>query len=233
MVVIVGAGYSGLLCAKKFKDRGLKARVFDFREPGGELLVFTRIPEFREHYGRFIDEMNSALSEIEVERGCVVSVNPIKVLTPKGIEIIKDSAVIATGAVDCNPWTYGKRPPGVFSPETAIKLIAYGYSIGRKILLAGEDKILDLLEVALSKNCEVERTKATEVYVEGDRRVDSVEADGEKFKCDTLILFRGRKSFNPRNLQGDLVGNAVVKGYDYSLVKKSVEDFINLKYRGN
>jgi hypothetical protein len=233
MVVIVGAGYSGLLCAKKLKDRGVNAKVFDFREPGGELLVFARIPEFREHYGKFIDEMNSALSEIEVEKGCVVSTNPIKVLTPKGIEIINDSAIIATGAVDCNPWTYGKRPPGVFSLENAIKLIAYGYCIGRKILLAGEDKILDLLETVLGRNCEVERTKATEVYVEGERRVESVEAGGEKFKCDTLILFRGRKSFNPKNLQGDFVGNAVVKGYDYSLVKKSVEDFINLKYRSN
>ncbi len=233
MVVIVGAGYSGLLCAKKLKERGLKVRVFDFREPGGELLIFNKIVEFREHYGKFIDEMNSAISEIEVEKGCVVSANPIKVLTPKGIEIINDSAVIATGAVDCNPWTYGKRPPGVFSPETAIKLIAYGYSIGRKILLAGEDKILDLLEEVLCKKYEVERTNSTEVYVDGDKRVQSVEASGEEFKCDTLILFRGRKTFNPKNLQGELVGNALVKGYDYSLVKKSVEDFINFKYRGN
>jgi thioredoxin reductase len=230
MVVIVGAGYSGLLCAKRLKERGVKVRVFDFREPGGELLVFTKIPEFREHYGKFIDEMNSAISEVEVERGCVVSANPVKVLTPRGIEIINDSAVIAAGAVDCNPWTYGKRPPGVFSPETAIKLIAYGYSIGRRILLAGEDKVLDLLETVLGRKCEVERTESTEVYVEGDKRVQSVEADGEEFKCDTLILFRGRKTFNPKNLQGELIGNAIVKGYDYSSVKKSVEDYINLKY---
>lgn len=233
MVVIVGAGYSGLLCAKKLTDAGLKLRIFDFREPGGELLTFSKISELREHYREFIDEMNSAMSEITVEKGCVVSTNPIKVLTSKGVQIINDSAIIATGAVDCSPWTYGKRPAGIFSPETAIKLISDGYKIGSKILLAGEDKILDLLEKVLCRHYDVERTKSTEIYVEGDKRVESVKAGGEKFKCDTLILFRGRKIFNPKNLEGEVVGNAMVRSYDYSLIKKSVGDFVNLKYRGD
>lgn len=231
MVVIVGAGYSGLICAKKLTDAGLKVRIFDFGKPGGELSTFSKIPELREHYEEFIDEMSSAMSEVDVEKGCVISTNPIKVLTSKGMQVINDSAIIATGAVDRNPWTYGKRPAGIFSPETAIKLISYGYKIGSKILLAGEDKILDILEKVLCVDYDVERTKSTEVYVEGNKRVESVEADGEKFKCDTLILFRGRRTFNPKNLSGEVVGNALVCSYDYSLVKKNVEDFVNLKYR--
>jgi len=232
MVVIVGAGYSGILCAKMLAELGIKVRIFDFREPGGELLSFAKIPEFREHYGRFLEEMGSEMEEIKVEKGCVVSTNPVRVLTSVGVQVLSEPAVIATGAVDCSPWVYGKRPAGIFSPETAIKLIASGYRIGKKILLAGEDRILDLLEAVLSKECEVERTKSTEVYVHGDKRIELVEAEGSEFKCDTLILFRGRRMFNPRNLQGDVIGNALVRGYDYSAVRKSVEDFINLKYRG-
>lgn len=231
MVVIAGAGYSGLLCAKKLIELGYSVRIFDYKAPGGELVVFSKIPELKEHYGTFINEMKSALDDLRVEKGCVVATNPVKVLTPKGVEIINDKAIIATGAVDCNPWVFGKRPAGIFSPETAIKLIAEGYKIGAKFLLAGQSEILDLLEAVLLKDFEVERTKSTDVYVHGRKRVEKVEAEGREFKCDTLILFRGRKAFNPRNLHGDLVGNAVVCGYDYSAVRKNVEEFINLKYR--
>ncbi|MEM0330216.1 MAG: FAD/NAD(P)-binding oxidoreductase [Archaeoglobaceae archaeon] len=231
MVVIAGAGYSGILCAKKLLDLGFSVRIFDYKEPGGELAVFSKIPEFKEHYESFINEMKSALGYLKVEKGCVVSTNPVKVLTPKGVEIINDKVIIATGAVDCNPWVFGKRPPGIFSPETAIKLIAEGYKIGTKFLLAGQSEVLNLLELVLSKDFEVERTRSAEVYVHGDKRVEKVEAEGREFRCDTLILFRGRKTFNPKSLIGDLVGNAVVCGYDYSAVRKNVEEFINLKYR--
>lgn len=232
MVVIVGAGYSGLLCARKLINLGYSVRIFDFKAPGGELAVFSKIPELKEHYESFINEMKLALEDLRVEKGCVVATNPLKILTPKGVEIINDKAIIATGAVDFNPWVFGKRPAGIFSPETAIKLIADGYKIGTRFLLAGQGEILDLLEVILSKDFEVERTISTEVYVHGSKRVERVEAEGREFRCDTLILFRGRKPFNPRNLLGDLVGNAVVCGYDYSAVRKNVEEFINLKYRG-
>ncbi|MCS7130465.1 MAG: hypothetical protein NZ872_03495 [Archaeoglobaceae archaeon] len=231
MVLIAGAGYSGLLCAKKLLDLGYSVRIFDFKKTGGELAVFNRIPEFREHYGSFIEEMKSILNEVKVEKGCVISTNPIRILKPNGIEFVSDEAIIATGAVDCSPWVFGKRPAGIFSPETVIKLIADGYKIGKSFLLAGESVALDLLEKVLSKNFEVEKVKSIEVYVYGDKRVERVEVNGEEFKCDALILFRGRKTFNPKNLQGDLIGNAVVCDYDYSAVRKNVEEFINLKYR--
>ncbi|MEM0203948.1 MAG: FAD-dependent oxidoreductase [Archaeoglobaceae archaeon] len=226
MVVIVGAGYSGLICARNLIDLGYSVRLFDFKKAGGELAILSKIPELKEHYGSFIDEMNSALEGLNVEKGCVISTNPVKILTPKGVEIVEDKAIIATGAVDRNPWVLGKRPAGIFSPETAIKLISEGYKIGNSFLIAGNDEVLELLATHLSKNHRVERVKSTEVYVHGSQRVEKVEVEGEEFKCDTLILFRGRKTFNPRNLLGDLVGNAVVCGYDYSLVRKNVREFI-------
>ncbi|MCX8172158.1 MAG: hypothetical protein N3D09_00900 [Archaeoglobaceae archaeon] len=232
MVVIVGAGYSGILCAEKLISIGYNVRIFDFKKPGGELAIFEKISELKENYSRFIEEMRAAIDGVKVEKGCVISTNPIKVLKPGGVEIINDRAIIATGAVDRNPWVFGKRPAGIFSPETAIKLISDGYKIGKKFLLAGEDKILDLLDSVLSKNFEVERIKSTDVFVCGEKRVEKVYSEGVEFKCDTLILFRGRKTFNPRNLSGEFVGNAVVCGYDYFLIKKSVEELINLKYRG-
>lgn len=227
MVVIVGAGYSGLICAKNLIDLGYKVRIFEFKKIGGELAVFGKIPELEAHYESFISEMTSALEEVKVEKGCVVSTNPIKVLTPSGIELLEEKAIIATGAVDRNPWVLGKRPAGIFSPETAIKLISEGYRVGNSFLIAGDCEILDLLASHLSKNHEVERVRSTEVYVYGNKRVEKVEVEGEEFKCDTLILFRGRKTFNPKKLVGYLVGNAVVCGYDYSLVRKNVKEFVS------
>ncbi len=229
MVVIVGAGYSGLICAKRLAELGYNLRIFDFKKPGGELAIFGKIPELEEHYERFLDEMKSTLEDLRVEKGCVVSTNPLKVLTPSGVEVIKDAAIIATGAVDRNPWVFGKRPAGIFSPETAIKLISEGYKIGNSFLIAGEGEILDLLEKILSKDYKVERVRSTEVYVHGSKRVERIEVEGREFWCDTLILFRGRKTFNPKNLDGPLIGNAVVCGYDYSLVRKNVEEFIKSK----
>ncbi|MFN3384096.1 MAG: hypothetical protein ACK401_04290 [Archaeoglobaceae archaeon] len=229
MVVIVGAGYSGLICAKRLIELGYNPRIFEFKKVGGELAIFSKIPELEEYYGSFLDEMKSILGDLNVAKGCVVSTNPVKVLTPRGTEVIRDEAIIATGAVDRNPWVFGKRPAGIFSPETAIKLISEGYKIGNSFLLAGEGKILDLLERILSKDYKVEREKSTDVYVHGNKRVERVEVEGKEFRCDTLILFRGRKTFNPKNLNGHLIGNAVVCGYDYSLVRKNVEEFIKLK----
>ncbi|MEM2120532.1 MAG: FAD-dependent oxidoreductase [Archaeoglobaceae archaeon] len=226
MVVIVGAGYSGLICARNLIDFGYSVRLFDFRKAGGELAIFSKIPELKEHYESFVDEMKSVLGDLNVEKGCVISTDPLRILTPKGVEIVDDKAIIATGAVDRNPWVYGKRPAGIFSPETAIKLISEGYKIGNSFLIAGDGEVLELLATHLSKNHKVERVKSTEVYVHGNKRVEKVEVEGEEFKCDTLILFRGRKTFNPKNLLGDLVGNAVVCSYDYSLVRKNVREFI-------
>lgn len=41
MVVIVGAGYSGLICAKKLTDAGLKVRIFDLES---QEVSFRRFP---------------------------------------------------------------------------------------------------------------------------------------------------------------------------------------------
>ncbi|MEM2176651.1 MAG: hypothetical protein QXN34_04890 [Archaeoglobaceae archaeon] len=230
MVVIVGAGYSGIICAKFLKEMGHNFRIFDYKAPGGEIAIFSKIPELNEQYLEFIDEMKAAMKILNIERGCVLSTNPLRVLSTKGVEILNEKAIIATGAVDKNPVVFGKRPAGIFSLETAIKLIAAGYRIGKKILIAGNDKILDILEIALAKNYKVERTEKTDIYVHGSKRVERVECDGKEFECDTVIVYRGRKTFNPRNLSGELIGNAVVCCYDYSKVRKNVLDFINRKF---
>lgn len=122
---------------------------------------------------------------------------------------------------------YGKRVAGIFTLETAIRLLAMGKRIGNKVLILvrREEGIFKALEEHLiSKNYEVELLKSkspAEVY--GGKRVERVEIDGESIVCDTLIVYGGRMPFNPKNLKGELAGNVVECTYDYEKVEKNVQ----------
>ncbi len=122
---------------------------------------------------------------------------------------------------------YGKRVAGIFTLETAVKLLATGKRIGNKVLVLTrrDEGVLNALEEHLvSKDYEVEFLKSespAEVY--GSKRVERVEIDGKSVACDTLIVYGGRLPFNPRNLRGELVGNVVECTYDYEKVEKNVQ----------
>jgi hypothetical protein len=196
---------------------------------GGELAEFARIEELRDYYGKFIERIEE--SDVEVIKGCVVSTYPLKVISPRGVETGKaEGYFICTGAVDITPAAsevYGKRVAGIFTPETAVKLLSMGKRIGKKVLVLArkEEGIFKALEEhLLSKDYEVEFIRSespAEVY--GSKRVERVEIDGESIVCDTLVVYGGRMPFNPRNLKGELAGNIVECTYDYEKVEKNVQ----------
>ncbi|AAB89927.1 MULTISPECIES: FAD/NAD(P)-binding oxidoreductase [Archaeoglobus] len=229
MVVVVGGGYAGILMAERLREKGVVAKVYDMRGKGGELAEFARIEELRDYYGKFIEVIEE--SDVEVTKGCVVSTYPLKVISPRGVETGKaEGYFICTGAVDLTPAAsevYGKRVAGIFTLETAIRLLAMGKRIGNKVLILvrREEGIFKALEEHLiSKNYEVELLKSkspAEVY--GGKRVERVEIDGESIVCDTLIVYGGRMPFNPKNLKGELAGNVVECTYDYEKVEKNVQ----------
>ncbi len=229
MVVIVGAGYAGISVAEKLREKGITARVYDMMGKGGELAAFAKIEELRERYAKFIETIEG--SDVEVTKGCVISTHPLKVISPRGIETYSaECFFICTGAVDMTPAAsevYGKRVAGIFTPETAIKLLARGKRIGSKVLILtrkDESMLSALEEHLISKDYDVEVVKSkSPAEVHGSKRVERVEVDGESIACDTFVVYGGRVPFNPRNLKGELAGNVVECTYDYEKVEKNVQ----------
>lgn len=229
MVVVVGAGYAGLTLAERLMKEGIEVEVYDMNGRGGEIAEFSAIEEVAEYYEKFLRKIEE--NDVKVVRGCVVSTSPFKVISPRGVEIRDEKEFfICTGATDLTPAAsevYGKRVAGIYTLETALKLLAMGKRIGKKVLILSrkEEGILAALELHLTtQDYEVEvrhSTSPAEVY--GSKRVERVELDGETVICDTLIVYGGRKPFNPGNLKGELAGNIVECCYDYKKVDENIQ----------
>ncbi|WP_290623517.1 MULTISPECIES: NAD(P)/FAD-dependent oxidoreductase [unclassified Archaeoglobus] len=229
MVAIIGAGYAGLTVAEKLLEEGINATVYDLKGKGGELAVFARIEELRELYEKFIERIEE--SQVDVVRGFVASTNPLRIVSDRGVEVKEEKEVfVCTGAVDLTPAAsevYGKRPAGIYTLETAIRLLADRRRIGNRVLILSrkDERIIGAMESHLTgKDYEVEVLHSEEpVEVYGNKRVERVEIAGESVPCDTLIIYGGRKPFNPRKLEGKLAGNVVECTYDYEKVYRNVQ----------
>ncbi len=232
--VVIGAGYAGLLCGKKLIDEGFSIRVFDMREIGGELAVFSKLSDFRAMYEKYIEEIKELKNEVPVEMGTVIKSKPVIVNSKDGLKRYEARRVIlCTGATDIAPARLnilGKRVAGIYTLETALRLLSENTRLGNKVLLAGtEDKIIEVAETQLYRmGYEVELSKLEgNVNVIGKDRVEGVEISGQVYKCDTFIVFGGREPFNPLKLRGTPVGNVVECTYDYAKVEENVKNFIS------
>ncbi len=232
--VVVGAGYAGLMCGKKLIEEGFKTLVFDMRESGGELAVFSKLSDFRASYEKYIEEIEELKKEVPVERGTVIKSKPVIVNSGSGLKRFEAKKVIlCTGATDIAPARLnilGKRVAGIYTLENALRLLSENMRIGNKILLAGkDDKVVELTEAQLYRlgyDVELSRLEG-DVNVIGKERVEGVEISGETYKCDALIVFGGREPFNPLKLRGTPVGNVVTCTYDYSKVEENVKNFVS------
>jgi NADPH-dependent 2,4-dienoyl-CoA reductase/sulfur reductase-like enzyme len=231
--VVVGGGYAGLMCGKKLIDEGYKTLIFEMREIGGELSIFSKLSDFKEKYEKFIEEVKELRKEVPVEIGTVIKSKPVIVNSESGLKRLEArKIVLCTGAADIAPAKLnilGKRLAGIYTLENALKLLADNMKIGNKVLLAGNDKILELAESQLYRaGCEVEFSELEgDINVMGKSRVEGVEINGREYKCDTLVVYGGREPFNPLKLKGQPVGNISACTYDYEIVKKNVENFIS------
>ncbi|WP_202319809.1 FAD-dependent oxidoreductase [Archaeoglobus neptunius] len=231
--VVVGAGYAGLKCAELLMDRGFKTLIFDMREAGGEISVFSRLSDFSSKYEKYIEEIRELRRDIPVDVGTVIKSKPVIVNSGNGLKRFEAKRVLlCTGATDIAPAklnVLGKRVAGIYTLETALRLVSRDNKIGNKILIAAkEDKIVELAESQFYRmGYEVELSSLGDsINVIGRERVEGVEIEGETFKCDTLVVYGGRSPFNPLKLRGTPVGNVVTCTYDYSKVEENVKNFI-------
>ncbi|MCS7121321.1 MAG: NAD(P)/FAD-dependent oxidoreductase [Archaeoglobaceae archaeon] len=231
--VVVGAGYAGLMCGKKLTEKGLNTLIFEMRESGGELVVFSKLDYFREKYEKYIKEVEELKSLLSVEKGTVIKSKPVIVSGENGLKRLDARKVlICTGAADLLPLKLNflrKKMNGIYTLDNALRLIAEKNRIGEKILIAAKNeevvKIAEQLFLSLNYNVETVEISG-EINVFGKERVESVEAGGENFKCDTLVIYKGREAFNPLKLRGTPVGNIVTCTYNYSKVESNVKNFL-------
>jgi len=232
--VVVGAGYAGLMCGSKLIDRGFRTLIFDMREIGGELAVFSRLSHFRDIYEKYIKKIEELKEEVPVERGTVIKSKPVIVNSGAGLRRYEAKKVIlCTGATDAAPPKINilrKRISGVYTLENALRLLSSNTKLGDKILIASKyDEIVKITESQLNTlGYNVELSELDDDFnVIGKTKVEGVEISGTKYKCDTVIIFGGREPFNPLKLRGLPVGNLVACTYDYSKVEENVRSFIS------
>jgi ribulose 1,5-bisphosphate synthetase/thiazole synthase len=235
--VVVGGGYAGLMCGKKLIEEGFETLIFEMKEVGGELSFLSKLSDFNSAYEKYIEEIEELKKEVAVEKGTVIKSKPVIVSSENGLKRFEAKKILlCTGATDIVPAklnVIGKRVAGIYTLETALRLLSENMKIGSKVLLAGkegeESKILELAESQLYRlGYEVEFCGLDEdINVIGKERVEGVEIAGRTYKCDTLIVFGGRESFNPLKLRGMPVGNVSACTYDYSKVEEDVKNFIS------
>jgi pyruvate/2-oxoglutarate dehydrogenase complex dihydrolipoamide dehydrogenase (E3) component len=231
--VVIGAGYAGLKCAEALMDKGYRTLIFDMRESGGELSVFSRLEGLRIKYEKYIQEIEELKRDIPVDIGTVIKSKPVIVNSGNGLKRFEARRVIlATGATDTAPaklTILGKKVSGIYTLENAFRTISENNRIGEKILIAAkDDQIVEIAESQFSDlGYEVERSElSNDIQVVGKERVESVEISGVRYNCDTLVVYGGRAPFNPLKLRGTPVGNIVTCTYDYSRVEENVKNFI-------
>ncbi|MEM0351094.1 MAG: FAD-dependent oxidoreductase [Archaeoglobaceae archaeon] len=231
--VVIGAGYAGLHCAKKLIEKGLKVLVFDMREVGGELSVFSKLDVFAKEYDNYIKKIEELKETIPVEIGTVVKSKPVIVNTKNGLKRFEARrALLCTGAADFLPIklnVLSKKVTGIYSLDQALRVISEN-KIGERILLVcKKEKIIEFTEKQLLEmNYSLEVVEVGEkIEIIGDKRVEGVEVEGVRYKCDTLVFYNGREPFNPLKLKGTPVGNIAVCSYDYSKVEEHVKNFLS------
>lgn len=232
--VVIGAGYAGLKCAEILMDKGFKTMVFDMRESGGEISVFSKLSDFSSSYEKYIEEVEELKKDIPVDIGTVIKSKPVIVNSGNGLKRFEARRILlCTGATDIAPAklnVLGKRVAGIYTLETALRLISENTRIGNKVLIAAkEDKIVELAESQFYRlGYEVELSELEgDINVIGKERVEGVEIGGESYQCDALVIYGGRNPFNPLKLRGTPVGNVVACTYDYSKVEENVKNFLS------
>lgn len=232
--VVVGAGYSGLMCGKKLIEKGFNTLVFEMREVGGELSTFAKLSDFRAKYEKYIEKVEQLSQEVPVEKGTVIKSKPVIVSSETGLKRLESKKVIiCTGATDVAPArlnVLGKKIGGIYTLENALRLMAGNTRLGKKILfVTKEDKIVSVAEEQFYRlDYEVELVKLEgDINIIGKDHVEAVEVGGEKYSCDALVIYGGREPFNPLKLRGTPVGNVISCTYDYSKVEENVKNFVS------
>ncbi|MCS7119228.1 MAG: NAD(P)-binding protein [Archaeoglobaceae archaeon] len=232
--VIIGAGYAGLHCARRLIDKGFNVLVFDMREVGGELAVFSRLDNFAEKYKIFIKKIEDLKDTIPVDIGTVIKSKPVIVSSKNGLKRFEARrALLCTGAADVLPIklnVLSKKILGIYSLDQALRIIADKKRIGEKILfVCKREPIVELSEKQFSEmGYQLEIVDMGEkIEVFGENRVEGVEVNGTKYRCDTLVFYERREPFNPLKLKGTPVGNIAVCSYDYFKVDEHVKTFLS------
>ncbi|MEM0265712.1 MAG: FAD-dependent oxidoreductase [Archaeoglobaceae archaeon] len=231
--VVIGAGFAGLHCARKLIDKGFNILVFDMREAGGELAVFSKLSGFAKEYEKYIKKMLELKEAIPIEFGTVIKSKPVIVSSKNGLRRFEARrALLCTGATDSLPIklnVLGKKISGIYTLDHALRAVAENKRIGEKILfVCKREPVVNLAVKQFAElNYTIELVEVGEnIEVRGEKRVEEVEVNGVKYRCDAIVFYNGREPFNPLKLKGTPVGNIAVCSYDYSKVEEHVKNFL-------
>ena len=224
VIVIAGAGLSGLMLARELLDRGFQVRVLELRRRVGGISVID------EDARRILDKLSDI--PVELEKAIVrVGGRTLAVSRSSVEEVVR--GVTATGFRVPSPaelGILGDRPSGVFPFHVALDLTMEGLSIGRRIAIYGYNRYSVLLAGKLLE------AGAREIYiiapektpaktpdhievlegrvrrVRGVARVESVLVGDRILEVDTLVIAMF-KTWNPFP-NFDVVGHAAVEVYE-------------------
>lgn len=231
--VVIGAGFAGLHCARKLIDKGFNVLVFEMRETGGELAVFSKLSIFAKEYAEYIKKINDLKEMVPVEHGTVIKSKPVIISSKNGLKRFEARrALLCTGAADVLPIklnVLGKKISGIYTLDQALRSVSEDKKLGEKILfVCKKESIVDLaIKQFTELNYEVEIAEVSDkIEVSGEKKVEEVELNDEKYKCDALVFYNGREPFNPLKLKGTPVGNVAVCSYDYSKVEEHIKNFL-------
>ncbi|MCS6857837.1 MAG: 2Fe-2S iron-sulfur cluster-binding protein [Sandaracinaceae bacterium] len=203
-VLVIGAGPSGLACAKEASLSGLKVLCVEAEEEAGGRLRWSLDPNEQEQAKALSEEALRRGVELacgwtvlgiyeEVDEGRIAIAS-----TPQGIARIKAKVwVCAVGRIEGSALFEGSDAPGVISSEGAKRLLHHRILPGRLVAIAGDLERRAGEMAALKKHLEEKGAHVEGPFdlsaikrARGRKRIKSIEVEaiGQRIPCDALIL---------------------------------------------
>ncbi len=224
VIIVAGAGLSGLALARELLDRGFQVRVLELRSRTGGISIIDGDAR------SLLDKLSDV--PVEVEKAVVRVGGRTLAVSRSGVEEVV-RGITATGSRIPSPaelGILGDRPSGVFPFHVALDLIMEGLSIGKKIAIYGYNRYSvllaeKLLEAGARKTYIIapERTPTrTPDHIEvlegrvrrvrGAARIESIQVGDRVLEVDALVI-AVFKTWNPFP-NFDVVGHAAIEVYE-------------------
>ncbi len=198
-VLVVGAGPSGLLAAAALAEAGRDVVVIDDAlAPGGSMVAFG--PARGAAFGAIEARVSAALQtgRVSVHASTIAGAlfeDGALIVGADGAEIVEArTLVLAPGAHDGVLPFEGNDLPGVMSARAALRLLAGGVAIGKRVVVAVSEgggpygRLFADAVTALGAPIEVTVVDGVPSAAKGSDRVKEAVIEGRAIKADALLV---------------------------------------------
>jgi sarcosine oxidase subunit alpha len=185
-VVVVGGGPAGRRAANESANAGLRVILISRSSVAGSFATQIGVP--LPTLDARVALLPSHAAVGVYREGHVVLAAPIEPTLPATL-IVTDRLILATGRRSCPPLVPGHDLPGVVDAHVALQLVAeIGASLGSTVVLGtgGQNLVAQILARSGAKVLATGPI-ATLTRVNGRNRVQSVQFDGRRVHCRTLV----------------------------------------------